>query len=78
VTVEDIMPLDWPLYLQSLGGGALIGASAALFLLFDGRIAGISQIVGGLLGSRTRDQAEYRGGMALDRFISSRPHRMPA
>jgi len=47
------MTLDWPLYLQSLGGGALIGASAALFLLFDGRIAGISGIVGGLLGSRT-------------------------
>ena len=47
------MPLDWPLYLQSLGGGALIGASAALFLLFDGRIAGISGIVGSLLGSRT-------------------------
>jgi uncharacterized membrane protein YedE/YeeE len=53
VTVEDVMALDWPLYLQSLGGGALIGASAALFLLFDGRIAGISGIVGGLLGSRT-------------------------
>jgi uncharacterized protein len=49
----DFMALDWPLYLQSLAGGALIGVSAALFLLLDGRIAGISGIVGGLLGSRT-------------------------
>jgi uncharacterized protein len=47
------MALDWPIYLQSLGGGALIGASAALFLLLDGRIAGISGTAGGLLGLRT-------------------------
>lgn len=39
----------WPIYLQSLEGGALIGAAAALFLLLDGRIAGISGIAGGLL-----------------------------
>ena len=33
----------------SLGGGLLIGAAAAVLLLFNGRIAGISGIVGGLL-----------------------------
>ena len=33
----------------SLAGGLLIGLAAALFLLFNGRIAGISSIVGGLL-----------------------------
>ncbi|MDL2354551.1 MAG: YeeE/YedE family protein [Pseudomonadota bacterium] len=33
----------------SLAGGALIGLSAALFVLFNGRIAGISGILGGLL-----------------------------
>lgn len=33
----------------SLAGGLLIGLAAALFLLFNGRIAGISGIVGGLL-----------------------------
>ena len=48
------MTFDWPLYLQSLAGGALIGASAALFLAGNGRIAGISGIVGGLIGSRPR------------------------
>lgn len=33
----------------SLAGGALIGLSASLLLLFNGRVAGISGIVGGLL-----------------------------
>jgi len=46
-----------PLYLQSLGGGALIGAAAVLFLLLDGRIAGISGIVGSLLGPWTGQAA---------------------
>ena len=34
---------------QALGGGVLIGASAAAILLFLGRVAGVSGIVGGLL-----------------------------
>lgn len=33
---------------MSLGGGLLIGLAATLFLLFNGRIAGISNIVSGL------------------------------
>lgn len=33
----------------ALGGGVLIGLAAAIFVLFNGRIAGISGIVGGLL-----------------------------
>lgn len=41
--------------LAPLAGGALIGASAALLLLANGRIAGISGIVGGLLGPAGRD-----------------------
>lgn len=42
--------MAWPLYLQSLTGGALIGTAAALFLLLNGRIAGVSGILGALLG----------------------------
>jgi len=38
------MPLD---YLHSLIGGSLIGLGTALFLLLDGRIAGVSGIIGG-------------------------------
>jgi uncharacterized membrane protein YedE/YeeE len=37
--------------LASVIGGALIGASAALLLVFNGRIAGISGILGGWLDS---------------------------
>jgi uncharacterized membrane protein YedE/YeeE len=45
------MTIDWPHFTPwaSLGGGALIGASAALLVLLNGRIAGISGILGGLL-----------------------------
>ncbi len=35
--------------LAALAGGVLIGLAAAMFALFNGRIAGISGIVGGLL-----------------------------
>jgi uncharacterized membrane protein YedE/YeeE len=43
--------IDWNHFTPwaSLGGGALIGLAAALFILFNGRIAGISGILGGLL-----------------------------
>lgn len=39
-------------YLAPVAGGALIGLSASLLMLLNGRIAGISGIVGGLLGHR--------------------------
>ena len=42
---------------SSLLGGALIGTSATLLLLFDGRVAGISGIVGGLLEPAPRETA---------------------
>jgi uncharacterized membrane protein YedE/YeeE len=43
--------IDWTNFTPwaSLAGGLLIGLSAALLILFNGRIAGISGIVGGLL-----------------------------
>ena len=39
----------------SLLGGILIGLSASVLLLFDGKIAGISGIVGGLLSPASSD-----------------------
>ncbi len=39
----------------SLAGGALIGLAASIMLLFNGRIAGISGIYGGLLKPRPGD-----------------------
>ena len=45
------MNIDWGAFppWTSLAGGALIGLSALLFLLANGRIAGISGVLGGLL-----------------------------
>ena len=45
------MTIDWMAFTPwtSLAGGLLIGLAAAAFVLFNGRIAGISGILGGLL-----------------------------
>jgi uncharacterized membrane protein YedE/YeeE len=49
--------IDWNAFTPwaSLAGGAAIGLAAALLILFNGRIAGISGIVGGLLALRKGD-----------------------
>jgi uncharacterized protein len=46
-----MMAIDWNAFTpgSALAGGALIGVAAAMFALLNGRIAGISGIVGGLL-----------------------------
>jgi len=38
-------------------GGALIGLAAVLLMLFNGRIAGVSGVAGGLLNPRSDDRA---------------------
>lgn len=42
---------------SALAGGALIGIAAALFVLLNGRIAGISGVLGGLLSPARGDVA---------------------
>jgi len=44
------MSMDWNAFTpwSSFGGGMLIGLAAALFVLLNGRIAGISGVLGGL------------------------------
>ena len=53
------MTIDWSNFTpwSSLVGGILIGLATAMFLLFNGRIAGISGIVGGLLRPAKGDVA---------------------
>ncbi|WP_417791151.1 YeeE/YedE family protein [Stutzerimonas xanthomarina] len=53
------MTIDWSSFTPwaSLTGGVLIGAAAGLFVLLNGRIAGIS----GLLASLLEREAEGRG-----------------
>jgi uncharacterized membrane protein YedE/YeeE len=48
------MTIDWPHFTPwaSLAGGVLIGIAAAMLVLLNGRIAGISGIVGELLAPR--------------------------
>jgi len=49
--MEDFTPM------RGFAGGLLIGSAVALMLLLNGRVAGISSIVGGLLTLRLRDAA---------------------
>jgi uncharacterized membrane protein YedE/YeeE len=57
------MTIDWLHFTpwSALAGGALIGVAAALLVLFNGRIAGIS----GLLGSLLARGGEGRGEKTL-------------
>ena len=56
------MTIDWTNFtpFAALSGGVLIGLAAAVFVLFAGRIAGISGIIGGLFRPKAGDTA-WRG-----------------
>ena len=51
------MTIDWTHFTPwtSLAGGILLGLASAIFILVNGRILGISGIVGGLLTPRAGD-----------------------
>lgn len=53
------MTIDWLYFtpLTSLAGGVMIGFAAVLLAVLDGRIAGISGIIGGLVGPKSGDVA---------------------
>lgn len=53
------MSIDWANFTPwaSLAGGAMIGLAAAAFVLLNGRVAGISGILGGLLFVPPNDRA---------------------
>jgi len=57
--VAFAMTIDWSVFTpwSAMTGGVLIGLAAALFLLVNGRVAGISGIVGGMLHPRSGDLA---------------------
>jgi uncharacterized protein len=64
------MSIDWAAFtpVSALIGGLLIGLAAGLFILINGRIAGISGIVGGLLRPSSGDTAwrlAFIAGMVL-------------
>jgi uncharacterized protein len=53
------MTIDWTAFTpwSALTGGVLIGIAAAMFVLLNGRIAGISGVLGGLLAPKRGDIA---------------------
>ncbi|HKX93081.1 MAG TPA: YeeE/YedE family protein [Methylibium sp.] len=53
------MTIAWNLFTpwSALAGGVLIGVAAAMFVLLNGRIAGISGVLGGLLRPAAGDVA---------------------
>jgi uncharacterized membrane protein YedE/YeeE len=54
-----MMSIDWNHFtpLAAMAGGVLIGIAAAMFVLLNGRIAGISGVLGGLLRPVRGDSA---------------------
>ena len=77
------MTIDWQHFTPwgSLTGGALLGVSAALFVLLNGRIAGVSGVLGGLLSPRSGDIAWrlcFVGGLLLAPTIYSLVAVLPA
>lgn len=65
------MLIDWQNFTPwaSLAGGILLGIASSLFILVNGRILGISGIVGGLLRSRPGDSA-WRIAFLLGMFAA--------
>ena len=70
------MTIDWTHFTPwlSLGGGILLGLASAAFILVNGRILGISGILGGLLVPRLGDMGwriAFLLGIAASPFVSS-------
>ena len=64
--IENFTPLS------GLVGGVLIGLAAAMLLLLNGRLSGISGIVGGMMAPKTSDvgwRAAFVAGLLLGAFI---------
>jgi uncharacterized membrane protein YedE/YeeE len=74
--------MGFSMILQALFGGVLIGLAASALLLFGGRIAGVSGIVGGLIPPRQPDVAWRAlfviglvvGGVSLRLFVDDPFH----
>jgi uncharacterized membrane protein YedE/YeeE len=73
------MTIDWISFTPwtALVGGLLIGLAAAAFVLFNGRIAGISGILGGLLRPARGDTA-WRAAFLLGLVAAPLVYRLAA
>jgi uncharacterized protein len=76
------MTIDWNNFTPwtSLTGGLLIGLATVLLLMFNGRIAGISGIVGGLLNPKKDDiswRVAFVSGLVLSPLIFALIYPLP-
>lgn len=71
------MQIDWNHFTpwMSLAGGILLGVASAMFILVNGRILGVSGILGGLLATKVHD-ASWRIAFLLGIFVSPLAARM--
>lgn len=69
--------IDWAHFTPwtSLGGGILIGVAAAMLALLNGRIAGISGIIGGVLRPAAGDMA-WRFAFILGLLVAPAAYRL--
>ncbi len=77
------MVIDWNMFTPwpALAGGALIGIAAGMFVLLNGRIAGISGIIGGLLKPARGDVAwrmAFIGGLIVAPLVYALMAALPA
>ena len=72
------MTIDWSHFtpLTALCGGLLIGLAASVLLLFNGRIAGISGIVGGLLQRGKAGDFAWRVAFVLGLLLAPLLYRL--
>lgn len=76
------MTIDWQHFTpySALAGGAIIGGAVALLLLFNGRIAGISGITGGLLSTGRPGagwRAAFLGGLLISPWLYAAAAALP-
>lgn len=76
------MTIDWTNFtpLNSFAGGLLIGLASAMFILFNGRIAGISGVLGGLLRPASGDvgwRIAFLLGLIVAPFVFARFDTLP-
>jgi hypothetical protein len=69
--------IDWAHFTPwtSLGGGIMIGVAAAMLALLNGRIAGVSGIIGGVLRPAAGDLA-WRFAFILGLLVAPAAHRL--
>ena len=77
------MTIDWMHFTPqaALAGGLLIGLAAAAFILLNGRIAGISGIIGGLLRAQRGDvgwRLAFLGGLLAAPLVYGLVSTLPA